>query len=91
MTISEFLIIVSIFFILCSDLSMASPQSMIRFDNASLAQSFALDILRQTKRDPSDLSFGLLEGRRGIDTDTVDCSVTKIYYMLSTINTFFIP
>ena len=68
-TISASLIIVSIFSILCPDLSMTSPQSMIRFDNASLAQSSALDILRQTRRDPSDLCFGSLEGRRGIDTD----------------------
>ena len=77
MTISGFLIIVSIFSILCSDLSISFPQSMIRFDNESLAQSSALDILRQTNRDPSDLSFGLLEGRRGIDTNTVDCLVAK--------------
>ena len=76
-TISASLIIVSIFSILCPDLSMAFPQSMIRFDNASLAHSSALDIPRRTKRDPSDLSFGSLEGRRGIDTNTVYCLVTK--------------
>ena len=76
MTISEFLIIISIFS-MCPDLSKASPQSMIRFDNASLAHSSALDILRQTKRDPSGLSFGLLEGRRGIDTNTIDYLVAK--------------
>ena len=45
MTVSEFLIIISIFSILYPDLSTASPQSMIRFDNASLAQSSAFDIL----------------------------------------------
>ena len=45
MTVSEFLIIISIFSILYPDLSTASPQSMIRFDNASLTQSSALDIL----------------------------------------------
>ena len=77
MMISEFLIIVSIFSISRSELSMASPQSMIRFDNASLAHSSALDILRQTKRDPSGLSFGSLEDRRGIETDIVYCLVTK--------------
>ena len=77
MMISEFLISVSIFSISRSELSMASPQSMIRFDNASLAHSSALDILRQTKRDPSGLSFGLLEGRRGIDTNTIDYLVAK--------------
>ena len=77
MTISAPLIIVSIFSILCPDLSMASPQSMIRFDNASLAQSSGLDNLRQTKRDPSGLCFGLLEGRRGIDTNTIDYLVAK--------------
>ena len=76
-TISASLIIVSIFSILYPDLSTASPQSMIRFDNASLAQSSAFDILIQTRRDPSGLSFGLLEGRRGIDTDIVYCLVTK--------------
>ena len=64
-------------FSMCPDLSKASPQSMIRFDNASLAHSSALDILRQTKRDPSGLSFGLLEGRRGIDTNTIDYLVAK--------------
>ena len=76
-TISAPLIIVSIFSILCSDLSTVSPQSMIRFDNASLTHSSAFDILRRTRRDPSDLCFGLLEGRRGIDTDIVYCLVTK--------------
>ena len=76
-TISAPLIIVSIFSILCSALSMASPQSMIRFDNASLAHSSALDILRQTRRDPSDLCFGSLEGRRGIETDIVYYLVTE--------------
>ena len=50
---------------------------MIRFDNASLAHSSALDIPRRTKRDPSDLFFGLLEDRRGIETDIVYCLVTK--------------
>ena len=77
MMISEFLIIVSIFSISRSELSTVSPQSMIRFDNASLAQSSAFDILRQTRRDPSAFFFGLLEGRRGIDTDIVYCLVTK--------------
>ena len=77
MMISEFLIIVSIFSISRSELSMASPQSMIRFDNASLAHSSGLDNLRQTRRDPSGLCFGLLEDRRGIDTDIVYCLVTK--------------
>ena len=76
-TISAPLIIVSIFSISRSELPIASPQSMIRFDNASLAHSSALDILRQTKRDPSGLSFGLLEGRRGIDTNTIDYLVAK--------------
>ena len=50
---------------------------MIRFDNASLAQSSAFDILRQTRRDPSDLCFGSLEGRRGIETDIVYYLVTE--------------
>ena len=77
MTISASLIIVSIFSILCSELSITFLQSMIRFDNASLAQSSAFDILRQTKRDPSDLCLGLLEGRRGIDANIVYCLVTK--------------
>ena len=76
-TISAPLIIVSIFSILCPDLSMTSPQSMIRFDNASLAHSSALDILRRTRRDPSGSCFGLLEGRRGIETDIIYCLVTK--------------
>ena len=56
---------------------MAFPQSMIRFDNASLAHSSAFDILKQTRRDPSGLCFGLLEDRRGIETDIVYCLVTK--------------
>ena len=64
-------------FSMCPDLSKASPQSMIRFDNASLAQSSALDNLRQTSRDPSGLCFGLIEDRRGIETDIVYCLVTK--------------
>ena len=76
-TISASLIIVSIFSILCSELSTVSPQSMIRFDNASLAQSSGLDNLRQTRRDPSGFFFGLLEDRRGIETDIVYCLVTK--------------
>ena len=76
-TISAPLIIVSIFSISRSELSTASPQSMIRFDNASLAQSSGLDILIQTRRDPSGLCFGLLEDRRGIATDIVYCLVTK--------------
>ena len=50
---------------------------MIRFDNASLAHSSGLDNLRQTRRDPSGLFFGLLEDRRGIETDIVYCLVTK--------------
>ena len=76
MTISEFLIIISIFS-MCPDLSKASPQSMIRFDNASLAHSSAFDILIQTRRDPSGLCFRLLESRRGIDANIVYCLVTK--------------
>ena len=75
MMISEFLIIVSIFSISRSELSTVSPQSMIRFDNASLAHSSAFDILKQTRRDPSGFFFGLLEGRRGIDTDIVYCFI----------------
>ena len=50
---------------------------MIRFDNASLAHSSGLDNLRQTRRDPSGFFFGLLEDRRGIETDMVYCLVTK--------------
>ena len=73
--ISEFLISVSIsiFSILNSDsLVVDSPQSTIRFDNASLAQSSGLDILRRAIRDPRDLLFGLLKGRRGIETNRVN-------------------
>ena len=77
MTISAPLIIVSIFSILCSELSITFLQPVIKFNNASLAQSSAFDILIQTRRDPSGLSFALLEGRRGIDTDIVYCLVTK--------------
>ena len=61
---------------------MDSPQSISRFDNESWAQSSALDVLRQTYRNPSGLSFGLLEGRRGIDADTVNCQLLGGYYRL---------
>ena len=79
-TISASPIIASIFSILCSGLSLVSPQSIIRFDKASLAQSSALDILIQTDRVPSGLSFGLLEGRRGIDTDRVNFQSLRVHY-----------
>ena len=83
-TISASPIIASIFSILCSGLSLVSPQSIIRFDKASLAQSSALDILIQTDRVPSGLSFGLFEGRRGIDTDRVNFQSLRVHYWPNT-------